>query len=243
MWQCLRLGSIQPLARWLQTRHGREMNTGMYCPDVTVQWPLCAAAQHSTLFSIWGRLWEILSPAGCKIFPYRSTNKTSLQLEKGRLGRLLLMSYNFTFLHNGLVGFVVAPLKGIIIHRGECKWMMAGQPRKKPPAQSFLVNYKALRCKHKMTSTRNSLLLDVAGLRVWCCSLHRRGQAMRKQLGAIVLGTVIFLLLLPPACLPACQGLVPLRGPYCLLVRVPLLRYSAKQNSTPRCRNGWQGVV
>lgn len=62
-----------------------------------------------------------------------------------------------------------------------------------------------------MTSARNSLLLDATGrLRVWRGSLHRRGQAMRKQRGVIVLGTVIFhLLLLPPACLPACQGARP----------------------------------
>lgn len=65
-----------------------------------------------------------------------------------------------------------------------------------------------------MTIARNSLLLDAARLRVWRSSLHRRGQAMRKQRGVIVLDTVIFLLLhLPPDCLPACQGLVPLRGP------------------------------
>lgn len=37
--------------------------------------------------------------------------------------------------------------------------MMAVEPREEPPAQSFLVNYKALKRKQKMTSARNSLLL------------------------------------------------------------------------------------
>lgn len=88
--------------------------------------------------------------------------------------------------------------------------MMAGEPRKEPPAQSFLVNYKALKCKHQMTNARNGLLLDGAGLRVPGVVVYTDvDRRMRKQRGVIVLETVIFfplslLLLLPHACLPAC---------------------------------------
>lgn len=47
MWQCFVSAPSNRFARWLQTRHGGEKNTGMYCPAVTVQWPFCAVVQHT----------------------------------------------------------------------------------------------------------------------------------------------------------------------------------------------------